>query len=355
MNCSKVYFTPVTDSNDIPSVSVKLQKLLKKSGVLDFIKKRDRVAVKIHFGEEGNAGFVKPEYASLVCEYATKKGAFPFLSDTNTLYRGRRINSEEHLETAHRHGFTKKITGADVVIPDDTKEDNCIDIHINKKFIKTAKIARIFIDSDALVAINHFKGHILTGFGGAIKNIGMGCATRQGKLMQHCDVAPVVYKDRCTGCRSCIRVCPAGAIRIEDNKSFIDVSKCIGCANCIEACPTGAMFIDMAAGDNVQMKMAEYAFAVMKGRKSAGFLNFAVKISKECDCWAQDNPRVAPDVGILASYDPVAIDKASFDLINKACGKDIFKEIHPDQNGIKQLEHAKDMGMGNMDYELIEL
>jgi len=278
------------------------------------------------------------------------------LSDTNTLYRGERLNSKDHLKLALEHGFTKQATGVDVIIPDDTKKENVAEIQINQRLIKTAKIARLFMDSDALFAINHFKGHILSGFGGALKNIGMGCATREGKLAQHCDVAPVVYTDKCTGCGECEIVCPAGAIRIKNKKSVVDSSKCTGCASCLAACPTMAMFIDIKAGDKVQEKMAEYSYAVLKEKKNkSGFINFAVKINKECDCWAMENPRIAPDVGILASSDPVSIDKASLDLVVRACGQDIFKAAHPEQDGTKQLYYAQKLGLGNLDYELIEL
>lgn len=353
---SKVYFIAVKDANDIHAVNDKLKRLLEKSKILEFIRKEYKVGVKLHFGEEGNTAFVRPEHVRLICDGITSKGATAFLSDANTLYRGRRLNSKNHLALAHEHGFTKEAVGIDTFIPDDTKKEDTIDIQINQKFIKTAKVARFFIDADAIVAVNHFKGHMLTGFGGALKNIGMGCATREGKLTQHCDVSPIVYVDKCTGCGECEIVCPVGAIHIENKKSVLDSSKCIGCASCMAACPTMAMFVDIEAGDKVQEKMAEYSLAVLKDKEDkAAFLNFALRINKECDCWGMENPSIGPDVGILASLDPVSIDKASFDLVNKACGKDIFKAAHPEQDGMKQLEYAQEIGLGNLDYELIEV
>ena len=353
---SKVYFVSVKGSSDIQAVNEKLKKLLDESKILDFIPKGDKVAVKVHFGEEGNTGFVRAEHLRVICDKIYSRGGSAFLSDANTLYRGRRLNSEDHQKLAYEHGFTKEVTGVDVVIPDDTKKEDLIAVEIKQKFIKSAKLARIFIDSDALVAVSHFKGHILTGFGGALKNVGMGCASREGKLAQHCDVAPVVHSDRCIGCGECEIICPVAAVHLENKKSVVDSSKCIGCASCLAVCPTMAMFIDFAAGDKVQDKMVEYSLAVLKDKKNkAGFISFAVKINKECDCWGAENPRIAPDVGILASNDPVSIDKASFDLVNKACGKDIFKAVHPDQDGLKQLRYAQDIGLGSLDYELIEL
>lgn len=353
---SKVYFIPVKDSGDIPGINEKLHRLLAASAVLDFIQKDSKVAVKIHFGEEGNTGHVSPKHARVVCDGIAGKGATAFLADTNTLYRGRRLNSADHLKLALEHGFTKEATGVDVIIPDDTKSEELSAIPIDQRSIRTAKVGRCFMEADAIVAINHFKGHILTGFGGALKNIGMGCATREGKLAQHCDASPVVHRNDCIGCGECGIICPTHAISIQDKKSVIDSSKCIGCASCLAVCPTMAMFIDFEAGDKVQVKMVEYALAVLKDRKGkAGFINFAIKINKECDCWGSENPRIAPDVGILASNDPVAIDKASFDVVNKACGKDIFRATHPDQDGRKQLTYAQEIGLGNLDYELIEL
>ena len=353
---SKVYFIAVSPADNLQSIQGKIKRLLKESSLFNFIQERYEVAVKIHFGEEGNTGFLNPEYARVICDAIINKGAAAFLSDTNTLYRGRRLNSKDHLEIARKHGFTKEVTGVDIIIPDDNKKEDKIEIVINQRFIQKAKLARIFIDADALVAVSHFKGHILTGFGGAIKNVGMGCATREGKLTQHCDVAPVVHAENCTGCAECQLICPVGAIAIKDNKSVIDQKQCIGCASCIAVCPTMAMFIDFEAGDKTQGKMAEYSLAVLKNKKEkAGFLNFALKINKECDCWGAENPAIAPDVGILASLDPVSIDKASFDLINKASGKNIFKAAHPAQDGLKQLEYAQKIGLGNFDYNLVTL
>ncbi len=353
---SEVYFTPASDSDDIRATCEKLKRLLERSAVLDAVRKGYEVAAKIHFGEEGNAGFVRPEYAGVVCDFIAAKGATAFLADTNTLYRGKRTNSRDHLAVAGKHGFTKEATGARIVIPDDADRNSTVGVKMNGERIKTAKLARLFIDADAIIAINHFKGHIMTGFGGALKNIGMGCATREGKLAQHCDASPVVYADKCKACGACVKICPADAIRIEEKRAVVDISKCIGCANCIAACPTNAMFIDMKSGLAVQEKMVEYAAAALKGKKGrAGFLNFAVRIKKECDCWGEDTPTLAPDVGILASTDPVAIDKASFDLVEKVCGYDVFKEAHPDGDGMIQLRYAARIGLGALDYELIEI
>jgi uncharacterized protein len=353
---SQVYFVPVGAADSPQEINHKLRRLIDESKVLDFIQDKDKVAFKLHFGEEGNTGFVRPEHVGEVCAAALRRGADIFLADTNTLYRGKRLNSQDHLNVAREHGFTRQITNADVIIPDDTQEKNVSSVEINQKFIKRAKVAKIFIEADGFVAINHFKGHILTGFGGALKNVGMGCASRQGKLAQHCNAAPVVHVEKCIGCGECEIICPTKAVKLVNKKSTVDTEKCIGCASCLAVCPTMAMFIDFKAGAQVQYKMVEYSLAVLKDKqKKSGFINFAVRINKECDCWGMDNPRIAPDVGILASSDPVSIDQASLDLVIRACGKDIFNEAHPEQDGTKQLAYAQSIGLGNLDYTLIEL
>jgi len=353
---STVYFAAVKDAEDIQAVNDQLKKLLEKSKILDIIHKKDKVGIKMHFGEAGNTGFVRPAHVRVICDQVTRKGAVATLGDANTLYRGRRLNAEDHLALAREHGFHKKAVGLDVFIPDDKKEADIAAVRIDQKHIQTAKVARLFTDCDAIVSIGHFKGHGLTSFGGAIKNIGMGCATREGKLAQHCDASPVFYEDRCKGCGECEIVCPPEAITIENDKAVVDRSKCIGCASCVAACPNMAIFIDTEAGDAVQEKMAEYAYAVLRNKKEkACFLNFALRINQECDCWPYKNPRIAPDVGIFASLDPVGIDKASFDLVNQASGKDIFKQAHPKEDGMKQLRHAQEIGLGSMEYDLVRV
>ncbi|MEI6831410.1 MAG: DUF362 domain-containing protein [Candidatus Omnitrophota bacterium] len=354
---SKVYLVRLENFAQTQVVADKLKHLLEESRVLDFIQPNFKVAVKMHFGEEGNTGFVKPEYLRVVSDAISSKGAVVSIADTNTLYRGRRTNSIEHLALAREHGFTRGALSAKVIVPDDSKKENTVEVQINQKFIKTAKLVRFFVDSDAILGVSHFKGHIMTGFGGALKNLGMGCAARVGKLQQHSDISPIVYQQKCTGCQECEKVCPVKAIAINNNKSVIDSAKCIGCATCIAVCPVLAIDVPWGLGaETIQEKMIEYTSAVMKNKKDkVGFLNFAIKITKECDCLAKDDPRVAPDIGILASTDPVSIDQASLDLVNLACGKDIFKELHPERDGSKQLKYAQKLGLGNLDYELIEL
>jgi len=354
---SKVYFIPVDNSDGHPAIKAKFSRLLNQSKLFDFLSQGEKTAIKMHFGEEGNTGYVLPEYIRVAVEDIIKKKAHPFLSDTNTLYQGRRTNSSDHLKLAHEHGFIPEKVGCKILIPDDTKPENVVEIKINQEFIKVARVAKIFIEADAIVDIAHFKGHIMSGFGGVLKNIGMGCAVRKGKLAQHSDVSPIVYEGKCVGCGVCVTVCPAKAIIVQNDKARILSAKCIGCASCIASCPHIAIDVSWeAGGSNMQEKMIEYAFAVLKGKENkSAFINFAVKITKECDCLAKDDPRISPDIGIFASTDPVSVDKATVDAVNKKCGRDIFQEAHPHRDYNRQLRYAHKLGLGSLDYELIEL
>ena len=353
---SKVFFVPVKDAEDVDAVNRGLESLLAESRVLSVVEAGRKAVVKLHFGEEGTDAFVRPDNLRIICDRIAKQGGVSFLSDANTLYRGQRLNSADHLSVAMAHGFTKEAVGVDVFIPDETKDGDVCDVRIDKDFIKTAKVGRCYLDADAFIAVTHFKGHALTGFGGTLKNIGMGCAARAGKLAQHCDAAPAFYVDKCVGCGECENVCPVGAIHVEEEKAVLSKEKCIGCASCVAVCPNMALFVDLLAGDEVQKKMVEYTYAILREKKERScFLNFALRINKECDCWRYGNQRIAPDVGIFASTDPVAIDKASFDLVNESCGKEIFEEFHPGKNPTMQLEYANKLGLGNLDYELIRV
>ena len=354
---SKVYLIRTSNSDTVDTIKKSFARLIEKVTPFAFIQRGNSIVLKLHFGEEGNTGYVNPLYVRLVADAVHSQEGVPFLFDTNTLYRGKRTNSKDHVQLAYKHGFTQVATGAEIVIPDDTREGVTAEISVNGKFVKTAKIARFFSDADGLIGIAHFKGHIMTGFGGALKNLGMGCATREGKLFQHAGVAPFVKAKKCVGCGACEKVCPVKAITINSGKAAVDKLICIGCASCIAVCPYEAIDIRWEAGSGtLQQKMIEYAKAALMSKKGrAIFINFALKITKECDCLAQDDPRVAPDVGVFLSEDPVSIDKACFDEICKVCGKDIFKELHPERNGMIQLKHAAAIGLGSLDYECVEI
>jgi hypothetical protein len=354
---SKVFFIAVNDGDDIPLRQQKLKTLLAISQLFDFIRPGTCAAVKLHFGEEGNTGYVRPEYVRRVCEDIRRRQARPLVSDTNTLYRGRRVVAADHLKLAHEHGFTDEATCAEVVIADEKEKGGVVEIELNGQYVAKAKIASLFVRADSLIGLAHFKGHLMTGFGGALKNIGMGCAARDGKLFQHGDVSPIVIADNCVGCGACEAVCPVKAITIVDRKSRINGTQCIGCASCIAACAYHAIDVDWERGkDTIQERMIEYAQAALVGKEhTRAFINFAIKITTECDCLAKDDPKISPDVGFFASHDPVALDKATLDSVVAACGRDIFAEVHPKRNAMKQLLCAEKLKLGTIEYELTEV
>ncbi len=354
---SKVYYISVKNLEDDNSLKSKFELLLDKSGILKPIPDSISSVIKIHFGEEGNTGFIKPGFVKILAEKLINKKINSKLSDSNTLYKGRRTNSGDHTNLAMEHGFSLDSTLCKIEIPEDKIKENTITIPLNGNFIKNAHVLKLYKETPFIIAMSHFKGHIMTGFGGSLKNIGMGCASREGKLAQHSDLSPVIYKDNCTGCGECIKVCPVNAITEgEDSKALIDSSLCIGCATCLAACNFHAIDVNWASGgDTIQEKMIEYAKAVLDKIPHKLFINFCTKITKECDCLAKDDPRIVPDLGLFISSDPVSIDKACYDLICKNAGKDVFKEHHPQRDGHKQLNHASLLGLGNLEYELVEI
>jgi hypothetical protein len=355
---SQVFFIAVNEQEAPESVLPGLEKLVSRSGLLEAVPEGTASQVKIHFGEEGNTGFVRPEYVRAINRAIRERGSSPVLSDTNTLYRGRRTRCADHLALAEEHGFTGERAGAPVLIPDDSDPENVRTVSREGRFVREAHVVRAYLETDFLVGVAHFKGHLMTGIGGALKNIGMGCASREGKLAQHSDVSPIVHKDACTGCGACVAVCPVDAIRLKDSRAHLDRSLCIGCASCLAACEYQAVDVDwMSGGSTIQQKMVEYARAVLEPMLGkCVFFNFALKITKECDCLAKDDPRIVPDIGIFASSDPVSLDKACYDRVEEqAGGRDVFREAHPLRNGKVQLEYAAELGLGSLEYELIEL
>lgn len=357
MQQSKVFFVSISDADSISQRNDKLSRLIAAVKPFSKIKKDKLVAIKLHFGEEENTGFVNPVFVKTIVNDIKKHSSRVFLTDTNALYKGSRTNTIDHLGLAYRHGFVPDKVGSPVVIADGVKSDEDQQIEINGDLIKTAYIATAISKADAIVALSHFKGHIMTGFGGAIKNLGMGCASRRGKLVQHGGIAPIVMAERCIACGACIENCPVEAIKYVDKKAKISPKICIGCASCIAICPVAAIEVEWARGaDTIQQKITEYALATIKGKEDSQiYFNFAVKITKECDCLAKDDPKICPDIGIFASFDPVAIDQACVDKIIAVSGKDIFMEQHPGRDWNKQLQHAEKIGLGNRIYELEEI
>jgi uncharacterized Fe-S center protein len=352
---SKVYFIPARREDGDEVLARKAEKIFLNLGLKEQMDKKSFVALKIHFGEEGNTGFIKPRWLGKVINQIKSVTPRVFLTDSNTLYLGRRSNSIDHLKLARDHGFTEEALGVPVIIADGLIGRNDDELQVDFPLVKKAKIASAILDSDLLICLSHFTGHVQAGIGGSIKNLGMGCASRAGKLEQHSDVKPWINPKNCTGCRVCLDHCPAQAISLEDEKAIIEDEKCIGCGECLVVCKQGAIKIRWDSDYRlVQKKMSEYASSVLKHFKGKiGFINFLLKVTKDCDCMSQDAPAVVEDIGILGSLDPVAADKASVDLIIKRSGKDVFKAGY-DIDWSIQLKHGNEVGLGNLDYELIE-
>ena len=353
---SKVWFIPVEDAAPVEEQVRHLGVLIRRCGLVGSVPKGGGATIKMHFGEEGNRGYIRPALVRAIADAITGCGCRVSVSDTNTLYRGRRTNSRDHLQLAREHGFHDGATGGSVEIPDETEPGTVVSAVVeNGKFFSEVKVMRAYMDTAFLLGLAHFKGHMVSGFGGALKNIGMGCAAREGKLAQHASVAPYIIMKNCIGCGACRRVCPADAVEVVNGKATLDPQKCIGCASCIAACKSDAVELDWSGGaGSLPEKMVEYAGAVLRAPGKKWFVNVVTKVTAECDCMAGDDPSIVPDVGMLISEDPVAVDQASYDLVcRKAGGYDPFRKAHPRRDGLRQLDYAERMGIGRRRYELI--
>ena len=366
---SPVYFA---DLRAKPSGNLvdKVEHLLDAVNLAERIKERALVAVKLHFGELGNTAYVRPVFLRKIVDTIKGLGADPFLTDANTLYVGTRSHSVAHLRTAILNGFTYAVVDAPLIIADGLRGGNETAVAVNLKHFKRVYIGSEIVRADAIVSVAHFKGHELSGFGGTIKNMGMGSASRKGKLAQHSTVSPKVKRKKCEGCGECVAYCAQKAISLVDEKAKINQKKCVGCGECILICPNQAIQIRWDQAVPVFLEnMVEYTAGVLKGKEdSAIFLNFITQVSPACDCYPHNDAPIVPDIGIVASTDPVAIDQASADLVNNAeglrssCltknfkpGKDKFKALYPKVDWEVQLEYAEQIGLGTRNYELVKI
>ena len=364
---AKVYFT---DFRAKPGLTLmdKMEKVMKRAGIGDIDFNGKFVAIKIHFGERGNIAYIRPNYAARVVSMVKELGGRPFLTDANTLYVGKRANAVDHLETASLHGFNRLTLDCDVIIADGLKGTEYREIEINQQHCKTAKIGSAIADADIVISLNHFKGHEMVGFGGALKNLGMGCGSRGGKLEMHSASQPYIDEANCVGCRMCEKNCAQEAITMNaDNKAVIDYEKCVGCGQCVAVCGYNAARVNWnESSATAAEKISEYTLAVVKD-KPTFHVNFVMDISPDCDCFGANDMPIATNIGILASLDPVALDRASIDLVNQAPilpgnildergfkpGMDKLDLLHPDTDWRTGLDYAEKIGVGTQDYELI--
>ena len=366
---SKVYFADMRASAK-ENLLAKLVRLSERLGLKEVVPPRGLVAVKLHFGEKGNAAYIRPIFIRQVVEQIRSFGASPFLTDCNTLYSGTRSDSVSHITTAVQNGFAYSVVNAPIIIADGMRGASFEPVRINQELVKTAYVGKEIAEADALVSVAHFKGHEISGFGGTIKNIGMGCASRRGKMVQHSDLSPKVTRKKCVGCGDCVEHCSQSAISLEGEKAKIDPGKCIGCGECVLICSNEAISVRWNADmERFQKKMAEYAFAALKNKEGkAAFFNFLSHISPACDCYGHNDAPIVQDLGMLASLDPVAIEQASVDMVNrqtglegsslalnKEPGGDKFRGLYPQVDWSIQLSYAERIGLGQRAYELVTI
>lgn len=368
MEKSKVYFTNMRTSYS-ENLPQKLARLIKTAGIgsIDFDQKY--AAIKMHFGEPGNLAFLRPNYAAVVVNIVKELGGKPFLTDCNTLYVGGRKNALDHLDAAYQNGFSPFSTGCHVIIADGLKGTDEVSVPVeNGEYVTSAKIGRAVMDADIFITLNHFKGHEGTGFGGALKNTGMGCGSFAGKKDMHSAGKTYINAKQCIACGRCIEICAHDAPVITDNKAAIDTDKCVGCGRCIGTCPKEAIFAtEDDSFDILNKKIAEYSWAVLHDRPQF-HISLVIDVSPYCDCHSENDVPIVPDVGMFASFDPVALDIACADAVNKqpiTAGSilserehihhDHFTNVTPETNWQVGIDSAVRMGLGSREYELIEI
>lgn len=371
---SKVYFTDLHTKEYGDGLPKKLQTLIRAAGINTLDMDGKFVAIKMHFGELGNVAYLRPPFAKAVVDIVKENGGKPFLTDCNTMYPGSRKNALEHLECAALNGFTPLSTGCQIIIGDGLKGTDDIAVPVRGgEFVKEAKIGRAIMDADVILSLNHFKGHFFTGMGGALKNIGMGCGSRAGKTEQHSSGKPFIRAEKCRGCKSCLKNCANGGLVFDEKskKMTIDHNHCTGCANCLGACNFDAIDFECDnANEMLSRRIAEYAKAVLDGRPSF-HISILIDISPCCDCHCENDTPILPNLGMMASFDPVALDQACVDLCCKAepmPGSQLhealhaphdhkednhFNSLHPFSDWKSCLEQAEKLGLGTREYELV--
>lgn len=379
---SKVFFT---DLRTRPGHNLlqKLEAMVKRAGMEQIDFKDKYVAIKIHFGEFGNVAYIRPNYAAVIVKLIKDLGGKPFLTDSNTLYSGSRSNAVDHLQTAMLNGFNPISAGCNVIIADGLRGTDERIVDVQGAYCPAPKIGAAIAEADIVISMTHFKGHEQAGFGGALKNLGMGSGSVAGKLDMHSTAQPKVDEDKCIGCKICEKNCAHDAIHVIDKKAVINYDKCVGCGQCVALCKNeAAMMGSEESGIVLNCKIAEYSKAVLKGKPNF-HVAFIMNVSPECDCWGHNDAAIVPDLGMAASFDPVALDQACVDIVNNAprlatdnqlsqkieevhghdchCHEhhheesDKFHMLHPNTNWQSGLSYAEEIGLGTREYELVKI
>lgn len=352
---SKVYLIKLDDGASVEEQAAAMRKAYEVSGADDTISARDFVAIKLHVGEKHNTTHIKPALIRELADKVKEKRGVPFLTETSTLYKGERENAVKHILHAHRHGFGIENIGAPFIMADGLNGTAEQEVVINAELNQSVKVAREITTTDALLVVSHPTGHVAAGFGGCIKNLGMGLASRMGKMRQHSAMLPEIMQKKCKFCKKCIQWCPESAIIEKEGYAFIVAERCIGCGECLAVCRFDAVKYDWGRESGyMQRSMAEHAYGSLKGKNGkCFFFNVLVDMTKDCDCYSCQQEKMGKDIGILASADPVAIDKATLDLTAVSYGKTIAEIAYSHHDAFIQVEHAAKIGMGSLEYELI--
>lgn len=351
---SKVYFSPAKDTANGLSYKSRISRLWQAAHLERLIAKNDITALKLHVGEPGNVTHVSPEIAAALVNCIVEAGAKPFLTDSAVLYKSPRDNGRGHGIVAAQHGFGLDAVGAPFIPADGLLGDDEVELEIDAKHYKTVSLASAIVKARSLIVLTHATGHLGTGFGGALKNLGMGCSSKKAKLRQHYGQIPSISLEVCTACGSCLEMCPEGAITVGATAE-IDPEKCIGCGECIAICRDGAVEFDWTImGGDLQERIVEHAMAVVKNKANRiGYVTVAENITKDCDCFDTVQRPVTDDIGILASTDPVAIDRAVLELVRKQNGRTLEQISYPKIDATTQITYAERLGLGHGDFELI--
>ena len=365
---SKVYFSDMHCKMG-DTLLLKFERLLVKAGI-DKIDFQNRfVAVKTHFGEWGNMAALRPQYARILCDQIKRRGGMAFLTDCNTLYVGCRNHALNHLQNAYMNGYNPLVTGVHTIIADGLRgtDERCVPVQ-GGVFVQEAKIGSALAEADIIISLTHCKGHMVAGYGGTLKNIGMGSGSKKGKMEMHSSGTPLIDRDTCIGCGMCVKNCNNNGVRVIDRKAVIDEDKCLGCGHCFAFCPKGAIQCrwDEASGI-MNQKIAEYTKAVLQDKPNF-HVSLLVDVSPFCDCDPGNDVPIIPNVGMFAGFDPVALDQACADAANKQPimpnsrlsqhahtedKHDVFTMVHPNTNWEIGLDHAVKLGLGTREYELV--
>ncbi len=366
---SKVYFAPFRAQKNSENLVNMVTRLFEKAGFDECISENDLTAIKVHFGETGNTTFLSPVYVKRVVDSVKKAGGNPFVTDANTLYFGTRSNAVDHLNTAIQHGWLPSVIGAPIIIADGLIGKDSVEVEVNLNHFDKVTLASACVNANSLMVVSHFKCHMVGGIGGAIKNLGMGFGTRAGKQQMHSDLNPVVDVDMCIGCGKCVKWCPKDAITLTDGKAYIDPETCYGCGECLVTCGPKAIKIRWdSSARSLQEKMIEYCMGAIKGKEGkVGYISFVMNVTPHCDCVGWSDAPIVPDIGILASKDPIALDQACADMVNKEKVNPNSRIVEGVEKGLDniraandldwtyQLEYGEKVGLGSRKYEIIKI